>query len=125
MREDQGGNDDAVWANERLCDLTTIGRRSGRRHTIEIWFAQHDGLIYLLSGGKLRSDWVKNIIADPAVQLRLHDHTLSGNAQLVTDPDEDALARRLLAAKYEGWSDGQPLSEWASTSTPLRIDVVG
>lgn len=123
MREDEGGNDGAVWANERLCDLTTIGRRSGRRHTIEIWFAEHDGRLYLLSGGQLRADWIKNIVANSAVQVRAGDRTLSGQARLVTDAAEDALARRLLAAKYQGWSDGQPLSEWATTATPVRIDV--
>ncbi|MEO3777495.1 hypothetical protein ABGB16_11740 [Micromonospora sp. B11E3] len=27
--------------------LTTTGRRSGRPHTIEIWYAEHQGVRYL------------------------------------------------------------------------------
>ena len=33
------------------CYVTTTGRRSGNPHTIEIWFALHEGRVYLLSGG--------------------------------------------------------------------------
>ena len=29
-------------ADEDFAYLTTIGRRSGKQHTIEIWFALHD-----------------------------------------------------------------------------------
>ncbi|HET7036025.1 MAG TPA: nitroreductase family deazaflavin-dependent oxidoreductase [Thermomicrobiaceae bacterium] len=113
------------WTGERLGYLTTTGRRSGRPHTIEIWFAEHDGRLYILSGNQRRSDWIKNVVANPAVQLRAGQTTLSGSARLVSDPAEDALARRLLAAKYQGWSEGQPLSTWARTATPMRIDVAG
>lgn len=43
------------------CYVTTTGRTSGNPHTIEIWFAQHGGRVYLLSGGGEGSDWVKNL----------------------------------------------------------------
>ena len=111
------------WADERVFDLTTTGRSSGAPHTIEIWFAAHDGRIYLLSGGRLRSDWIKNLRANPAVRFTVAGQELQGRAELVTDPAEDALARRLLAAKYQDWHEGEPLSEWAQTSTPVRIDL--
>ena len=31
------------------------------------------------------------------------------------------VARRLLAAKYQGWTDGKPLSSWAAGSLPVEI----
>ena len=31
-----------------VCHLTTIGRVSGKPHRIEIWFAHHEGTLYLL-----------------------------------------------------------------------------
>ena len=51
---------------ERLADndfayLTTTGRRTGKEHTIEIWFALHEGRIYMLSGGGDRADWVAEL----------------------------------------------------------------
>src|SRR5438128_3103033 len=54
-------DDLSTLATEPFCYLTTIGRGSGRPHTIEIWFALHGATVYLLSGGGEGSDWVKNL----------------------------------------------------------------
>jgi deazaflavin-dependent oxidoreductase (nitroreductase family) len=103
--------------------LTTTGRRTGRPHTIEIWAAAHGGRLYLMAGGRERADWVRNLRRDPRVQVRVADDTREGAARAVTDPDEDALARRLLAAKYQGWHEGLEMSEWARTALPVVIAV--
>lgn len=113
------------WANESYCYLTTRGRRTANPHTIEIWFAVDGSRLYLLSGNRDRSDWVRNLKADPAVQVRLGHETRSGTAYVVTHPEEDALARRLLAAKYQGWREGALLSEWARTALPVVIRFPG
>ena len=39
-----------VNAAEQYCYLTTIGRRTGKAHTIEIWFAAVGDTIYLYPG---------------------------------------------------------------------------
>jgi deazaflavin-dependent oxidoreductase (nitroreductase family) len=114
--------DAALLHDESFCYLTTTGRRSGRPHEIEIWFAVRDGTVYLLSGGGDRSDWVRNLRADPGVSLRIGDRTWKARALLVEDPDEDAVARRLLAAKYQGWHESAPLSRWARTAVPVAIE---
>jgi hypothetical protein len=36
---------------------------------------------------------------------------------------DDALARELLAAKYQGWRAGAPLSGWARTALPVAVDL--
>ena len=108
--------------------LSTIGRRTGAWHTIEIWFEERGDTIYLLSGGGDRSDWVRNIQADPTVRIRIgggRSRTSEGEpatARLVSDPMEDSRARRLLAAKYQGWREGAPLSEWARTSLVVAVE---
>src|SRR5439155_25676863 len=56
---------------ERLADhdfayLTTFGRRTGKAHTVEIWFGLDDGRVYILSGGGDRADWVRNLRKDTA-----------------------------------------------------------
>ena len=110
--------------------LSTIGRRTGAWHTIEIWFEERGDTIYLLSGGGDRSDWVRNIQADPAVRIRIgggRSRTHEGEpatARLVSEPMEDSRARRLLAAKYQGWREGAPLSEWARTSLVVAVERV-
>ena len=110
-------------ANDSFCYLTTTGRRTGRPHTIEIWFAVSCRRLYMLSGGGDRSDWVRNLQIQPAVQVRLGDRTYPGTARVVEDPAEDALARRLLAAKYQGWREGAPLSGWARTALPVAVEL--
>jgi deazaflavin-dependent oxidoreductase (nitroreductase family) len=106
-----------------FCYVTTTGRRTGRPHTIEIWFGERDGTLYLLSGGGDRSDWVRNVRREPKVAVRIGDTQRAGLARLVDDPHEDADARRLLASKYQNWSEGRPLSRWASSALVVAIDL--
>jgi deazaflavin-dependent oxidoreductase (nitroreductase family) len=114
------------WLDERaaedFCYLTTLGRRSGNRHEIEIWFGIADGRLYMLSGGMDRADWVRNIKATPTVTVRIAGETRQGRGRVVDDPAEDAVARRLLADKYDQReADGSP-DEWARTALPVAVD---
>jgi deazaflavin-dependent oxidoreductase (nitroreductase family) len=114
----------AAHAAERLCYLTTTGRITGKPHEIEIWFARGDGdRIYMLSGGGRNRDWVLNLIANPAVCVRIDGTTYRGAATPIDGHPEEPRARRLLAAKYQSWSEGQPLSDWATRSFPVAIDL--
>lgn len=112
----------ASVAGEPFAYLTSGGRRTGRPHTIEIWFAVRDGVVYLLSGGGDRSDWVRNLQAEPEATLRVGDVARAVRARMVVDGDEELAARRLLATKYQGWRDGQPLSRWARTALVVALD---
>jgi deazaflavin-dependent oxidoreductase (nitroreductase family) len=110
-------------AAEEYCYLTTMGRVSGKPHEIEIWFGMQRNTLYLLSGGMDRSDWVKNLLKDPHVTVRIARHTFLSMARLVKDEMEELLARNLLADKYkEGGADGS-LSEWARTALVVAIDL--
>lgn len=102
-----------------VCYLTTLGRRTGRPHEIEIWFALHEETVYLLSGGKDRSDWVRNLVAEPAVTLRIGERSRRTTARVVTEPGEDAIARSLLLEKYG--RGGGNLASWAATSLPVAV----
>jgi deazaflavin-dependent oxidoreductase (nitroreductase family) len=117
-REDFGASATFVY-------LTTTGRRTGRPHTIEIWAAAHARRLYLMAGGRDRADWVRNLMQQPSVQVRVGDETRAGVARLAQDPEEDALARRLLAAKYQRWREGRPMTEWARTALPVVIEFPG
>jgi deazaflavin-dependent oxidoreductase (nitroreductase family) len=109
-----------------FCYLTTIGRMSGRPHTIEIWFARDGQTVYLLSGGGDRSDWVRNLRRHPEVTVRLgrpDAPELSGHARVV-DPgsDEDELARRLVVGKYQPTYGGD-LSSWRGSALPVAVEL--
>lgn len=110
-------------AKEEYCYLTTTGRVSGRPHEIEIWFGSKGVRIYLLSGGGTQSDWVRNLLKDPAVKVRIAKHHFHGIASLLKDEQEELSARYLLAEKYQEWETGRTLSEWARTALPVAIDL--
>ncbi|MDP9228194.1 MAG: nitroreductase family deazaflavin-dependent oxidoreductase [Actinomycetota bacterium] len=111
--------------DEEYCYLTTTGRVSGEPREIEIWFAFADDdrrVIYMLSGGRERSNWVRNLIRDPAVSVRIGDRTFAGRARIVSDADEDARARELLIDKYSAGYSGD-LSNWRATALPVAVEL--
>ena len=111
----------AAHADDSVCHLATRGRTSGRPRTIEIWFATDGVRLYLLAGGRYRAHWVRNLVADPHVRVRLGGRSLHGRARVIEGEASDPIARRMLAAKYQGWTHGQPLSSWAAGSLPVAI----
>ena len=111
----------ARWASEPYVYVTTIGRRTGRPHRIEIWFAVQDGRLYLLSGGRERSDWVRNLQANRQVTVELGGETHTGLTRVVrAGTAEDQRARELLVGKYQ---EGENLDEWGRTGLPIAIEV--
>ena len=84
-------------AAEPYCYLTTRGRVTGRPHRIEIWFALDGAILYVLSGGRKRSDWVKNLRRTPGVTVELGQQLFAGRARIVDNAGEDERARALVA----------------------------
>jgi deazaflavin-dependent oxidoreductase (nitroreductase family) len=94
---------------------------SGDPHEIEIWFALSDGVLYMLSGGADRSDWVRNLRANADVRIRLGSETRAAIARVVAEPEEDTLARRLLVEKYRPRYSGE-LDGWGRSSLPVAVE---
>ena len=111
----------AGLADEDFCYLTTTGRLTGRPHEIEIWFSIENGTLYMLSGGRDRSDWVKNLRRNPEVTVRINGERFEGRAREVESEEEDELARRLLVEKYER-SPGS-FTNWRRTALPVAVDL--
>ena len=112
---------DVSLAELEYAYLTTTGRFTGRPHRIEIWFAMSDGVVYMLAGGRDRSDWVRNIMVSPDVVLEIGDRRRTTVARvLAPDDDDDPIARRLLVEKY-GTRSGDDLTEWGRTALAVAI----
>jgi len=112
-------------AGEPYCYVTTTGRRTGRPHTIEIWFGHDRGdTLYIMAGGRERSDTVRNLIAAPDARVRVGDVTFAARARVLRpETEEDRLARRLLLAKYAPGYSGS-LDSWGRTALPVALDLV-
>ena len=111
------------FSKEDYCYLTTTGRKSGLPREIEIWFGINGNSLYLLSGGGDKSQWVKNLLANPNVTVRIAKHNFSGVARIVNEEKEETMARHMLAEKYQGWKEGKPLSNWGRTALVVGIEL--
>lgn len=109
-------------ANEQFCYLTTTGRVSGQPREIEIWFSVNDGVLYMLSGARDRSNWVRNLMRHPKVSIRIAGASFQAEARLVEpDTEEDQLARNLLFDKYQPISSDD-LTDWKRCSLPVAFE---
>jgi len=81
--------------------LTTTGRKSGRQHTVTIWFIVADPQrIYLQHVRGPTADWYKNLRKHPTVQLDFGDGTVTGEAAPISDAAEVRRILGLFRSKY-------------------------
>ena len=106
-----------------FCYLTTTGRRTGKPHTIEIWFAASPTAPTLYVLTYRRSDTVLNLRARPEVTVRIGAIDYPATARVVDGgTDEEARARRLVVDKYQspGTSD---LGSWGASALVVAFDL--
>lgn len=87
--------------------LTTTGRKSGQPREIEIWFTERNGLYYVMAEYET-SNWVRNLRANPDVQVRVSEKRFAARARILVAGTEDETCRavqKLYQEKYD-WSDG-------------------
>ncbi len=80
-------------------ELTTIGRVSGKRHTVTVWFLVDGDRLYLVTL-KMGRDWPRNLLKNGSVELQIGGRRLQGQARRITDPKRFEHVKRLLAQKY-------------------------
>ncbi len=81
----------------RIMVIKNIGRRTGREYTTPVNYAPVRGEIYCLSGFGATSDWYRNIVARPQVELWLPDGKHRACAEDVSDsPDRLILLRQII-----------------------------
>ncbi|MBI2862883.1 MAG: nitroreductase family deazaflavin-dependent oxidoreductase [Chloroflexi bacterium] len=77
--------------------LTTVGRKSGiLRHT-PLTYALGEGEVYCGVGFGHKSDWYRNLLANPSVQVWIKGQGWIGRAEIVTDPAQVlSISRQIL-----------------------------
>lgn len=68
-----------------VADLTTIGRKSGERRTVELRFLYFQDKFYATSSRVQGKHWCQNMLKNPAVEIHLKGETLSCVAAQVKD----------------------------------------
>ena len=110
-------------ASRKLVHLTSRGRRSGKTHTVEIWFALKNQKIYLSHEGK-ETDWMKNIKKNGHVSLEIGGKNFNGNAHYLEDGTEEAWTGKVaLYEKYYGKATEEIIEDWFSLSRLLVVEI--
>ncbi|HET6716565.1 MAG TPA: nitroreductase/quinone reductase family protein [Nitrososphaeraceae archaeon] len=98
--------------------LTTIGWRTGKQHTIEIWYVTHNEKYYIMSERGINAHWVRNINRNPRISFNINNSNYDGEGRVIDSTKESQLAAQIseiMNAKYH-WDQGlilelRPLSQ--------------
>ena len=107
---------------DRTIDITTIGRTTGAKRRIEIWFFNIDGRIYITGSPGTRG-WYANMLANPKITFHLKctvRRNIPGRAYPVTDTKE---RRRVLLAIFDELDGDRDLDMWVTRSPLVEVDL--
>jgi len=110
-------------ADEKYIYLTTVGRRTGNPHTVELWFTITKGKIYLSHEGTY-TDWMRNIIKNDHVEFRIGNIQFKGRARIVKDGEAFKIGKYALYIKYYGKASKDIINDWFSKSTVIEISMI-
>ena len=74
----------------RVLLLTTTGRKSGLPRVTPLQYEEIEGLFYVGSARGDKSDWYRNILADPKVEVRVKSPRFVGTAETIADVERVA-----------------------------------
>lgn len=108
---------------ESLVEVTVIGRKSGKPHSVKIWFAADREKVYVTSGRGLGAQWIKNLQKNPQVTLRIGATTMKGTAAWREGPEVRAnifplFFKKYFSARLFSWILGWYKQEFAFAITP-------
>ncbi len=66
--------------------LTTTGRKSGQPRVTPLQYELINSEYYVGAARGLKADWVRNMQADPHVELRVGSKRIQGTAEVIIDP---------------------------------------
>ncbi|MGA2697334.1 MAG: nitroreductase/quinone reductase family protein [Terriglobales bacterium] len=80
--------------------ITVTGRKSGRAISIPIWFVFDDATLYLLPVKGSDTQWYKNLLNNPSIQIEAKGSEAAFQAVLITDAKQVLSVVEKFRAKY-------------------------
>jgi deazaflavin-dependent oxidoreductase (nitroreductase family) len=69
----------------RVLILTTTGCNSGLHRKTPLQYELENGAVYVASARGCQADWVRNILANPNIEIELEDLHFHAQSQVITD----------------------------------------
>ncbi len=79
-----------------IANLTTVGRKTGKEHTIPLRLILYNGRFYA-SRRNAEGDWLKNVLKNPHVVVEVYGRKIRCGATIVKDAE---LSRKISSLKY-------------------------
>ena len=117
-------NSEIKHALERdaLVDITTVGRKSGEKHRIEIAIHHIDGVTYI-SGMPGSRDWYANVVANPEFTFHLKQ-SLRADLRATAIPITDEASRREILPKVVAkWGRQSQIEEFVAGSPLIEVQL--
>ena len=102
-------------ARQRTVNLTTVGRKSGKPSTVEIWWFEFEDRL-LVTGTPGPRDWLANIRSDSSVVVGHRLGDLTGSA---TEVDDAEFRRRFFMSNEPRWYRGQAQLDALVADAPM------
>ena len=112
-----------ILRKEKFAYLTTIGRKTGKAHTVELWFAFAKGKIFLSHEGSF-TDWMKNMVHRRMVRLRIGKLSLEADGKILKGGESRELGKNSLYEKYYGPAPKATIDDWFELSTVIELTPV-
>ncbi len=101
--------------------LTTVGRKTGRRHTLPLLYLRDgDAVVTVASKGGMDHHplWYRNLVAHPDVEVQIGTEVRPGRARTASAAEKAALWPRLVAM-YPDYADYQ-----ARTTREIPVVII-
>jgi hypothetical protein len=102
-------------------EIQTTGRRTGRAHRVDVWFAAVGDVLWLRTDAN--ADWYRNLVADPRCRVRVGQFELAA----VREPVEDEpAALRDLIARWRVKYGQEWVADWyvERGRIPVRVRLI-
>jgi deazaflavin-dependent oxidoreductase (nitroreductase family) len=103
--------------------ITTKGRRTGKPHTVQVWFAYADGKIYLSHEGAY-TDWMKNLEKNEKVNGKIANMNFEAKAKIVGESNSREIGKKALYEKYYKSASKAVIDDWFSLSTVIELTPI-
>ena len=101
--------------------FTTRGRRTGKPHMVELWFALGGGKVFLSHEGK-QTDWIKNLEKDASISAEIGGFNFKGKAKVAVEGSSSReLGKKALYEKYYSKASQDVIDDWFSLSTVVEV----
>lgn len=106
--------------DDRVIDITTTGRETGRPHRIEIWFHNLNGRFFITGLPGHRS-WYANLLANPNFTFHLKKSTQADLPAQATPITDEAQRREILSGILQKLGRSDDLDTWVKGSPLVEV----